>query len=1195
MELVIYKGFDSDFLSSQKMKPLIETNISERKNIFAYTKDLKREFAKALLGMQDTDSFWITYEEYSFCKDQVDIAIKDYDLHVVIYVNNTLPDYYPIEFRIAPVVLNEIIASGEVTSKEEISDQCKRFLAIFNSAIIIGNTVYASFYNYEYEKGCGVEVKEYYPHTIQIADDPKQPVYNIYISEDVEAYLKCLEYVSVSKPPLVSYSSTDGHVAKRLFESLKAYCQHNGIQLYHYIERLNLSSINESDLIAIAREDVGIPDFKEFRQLKFYKNPDIDNETINISQAQIIQEIITQSENAYSEQSGVQFRDIFITAPTGAGKSVMFQIPAIYLAKRYGKLTIVIEPVKALMQDQKEQLNKRGYFRVEAFNSDLISQSEKEAVLKKVKDGTIDILYLSPETLLSYSIETLIGDREVGLLIVDEAHIVTTWGVGFRPDYWYLGGYINNMRNGVKTHNQRGRQHYRFPICAFTATAINGGIDDTISETIISLYMENPIKYVGYAKRENIGFNIVKCEPNRLANAVYEQLKAKSFASSIQRCIDSREKTIVYFPYASYASDAIKGIKSFAGTTMDRSKIGLYTGRNTDDKTLDEFKTQKQEAFHKFRSGENLIMFATKAFGMGVDIDDIKNVYHYAVTGNLSDYVQEIGRAARRASLHGSAVTDYYYNDLTFMQRLFGMSQIKQYQINLVLQGIYSTYKSKKNERNFLISPETFTYIFNGNSKDNDAAISKLKTCLLMLEKDFYDKYNFKVLISRPQGIFTKAFVVINGDHTGAVLESEFGKYFRFLCSGRQKERYDDNTLVTDTGDIYQLDLKSLWEDHYPDISFPMFKYWYFNGKSDGRNETVAMPDIFEYIAPRQKITIETQNDLLICDLKDCILEDMSFVADALYKEFGKSYFTKEEFARAISGHYGMTRARIIANSLFELIDPEHKCVKSRNTDGAHGGDFYLSNGILKELMRRPIVKSPLLQSFEKNHNSTDSRYMTLKNGSKDSIALKLLSVFGHITYEMLGGEEPEIFIRLNDPEKIRRIVTNEVRYTNDYVTRAKQKHERDVKILSRFFCDFDTDEDRWDYIERYFLGEDLLSVPDEKLEHITNLSAAIDREKSFQTTQYQTWKDTLSLFDDSIQPIITGFEASGIPLPEYLSTTIKKNIISGDIIMAWAEKGVLIFDEAISTEDALLCKQKGWTAYSLDDLDTNQLKAILS
>ena len=122
-------------------------------------------------------------------------------------------------------------------------------------------------------------------------------------------------------------------------------------------------------------------------------------------------------------------------------------------------------------------------------------------------------------------------------------------------------------------------------------------------------------------------------------------------------------------------------------------------------------------------------MYATKAFGMGVDVNDIKNVYHYAATGNLCDYVQEIGRAARKKAMTGYAITDFYYNDLTFMKVLFGMSQIKQYQIKKVLEGIYETHKDKNYARNFLISPETFTYIFGGKDA---SCINQLKTCLLM-------------------------------------------------------------------------------------------------------------------------------------------------------------------------------------------------------------------------------------------------------------------------------------------------------------------------------------------------------------------------------------------------------------------------------------------------------------------------------
>lgn len=288
----------------------------------------------------------------------------------------------------------------------------------------------------------------------------------------------------------------------------------------------------------------------------------------------------------------------------------------------------------------------------------------------------------------------------------------------------------------------------------------NQALDDSVSETIISLYMENPIKYIGYVKRDNIRFNISVREANKLANPVYEERKAIDLIARINEWIASNTKTIAYFPYASYAGDALRGVKSFAGKTFNRDKVALYTGRNLEEVSTAVLAERKRKAFDEFRSGEKPVMLATKAFGMGVDINNIVNVYHYAVTGNLCDYVQEIGRVARKPGMIGYVITDYYYNDISFMQRLFGMSQIKQYQINLVLSGIYNTFKNKKENRSFLISPESFTYIFTGkNAHDNeDKQINKLKTCLLMLEKDLYDKYNFKVLVSRPQGIFTKAY-----------------------------------------------------------------------------------------------------------------------------------------------------------------------------------------------------------------------------------------------------------------------------------------------------------------------------------------------------------------------------------------------------------------------------------------------------
>jgi len=341
-----------------------------------------------------------------------------------------------------------------------------------------------------------------------------------------------------------------------------------------------------------------------------------------------------------------------------------------------------------------------------------------------------------------------------------------------------------------------------------------------------------------------------------------------------------------------------------------------------------------------------------------------------------------------------------------------------------------------------------------------------------MLEKDLYDKYNFKVLVSRPQGIFTKAYVVLHKDKESEILHSKYGKYFTFIASGRNQEQQVNSTVViSDVGDIYSLDLKAVWEDHYPNISFPQFKYWYFNQNNVSKDKIDILPSIRDGFCIRQKVSIETKGDLLLSELRAKILEDFNYIADTLHETFKRTYFTLEEFAKAISPKFGATKAKIIANSLLFLVDPDNKCVKPRPSTS----EYSLSNGTFKELLNKAITRSQLVRNLDGNNNTSFSKYMPLSQEGKDTTALKLLSIFDYATYEVAGGEEPEIFIRLNDPEKIRRIVYGEIRYSNSYVTKAKQKHDREVKILRKFFTENYSDEERWDYVERYFLGEDVL------------------------------------------------------------------------------------------------------------------------
>ena len=1193
MKINVYKGFDKYFLDNVDEEPLVEGSISDKKNVLSYDKKTRKSLNAALLSMEDDDSAWMTYEEYTLIKNRIDDAIEEDGLKLTIYRNNLYPDYYPLEFEIGENLSREIIDILNGDSNVEQSDECQKFTSIYNALVNIDGTLYGSFYNYEYDNSKAVTVVDFYPQNLVIEDVQAKSEYDIYINEDIDTYLRDLLWIENNKPEIISLKSTNGKTAQRIQQSLQSYCLRNKIRIINYKEKLSEDVDLEDELIRIAKNDIGIENFENFRTIKFYKNPDINKEVIDLSQAQIIQEIIHQAEKAY-DNSG--FRDIFITASTGAGKSVMFQIPAVYLAKKHKKLTVIIEPVKALMQDQKEKLNKSGFMRVETFNSDLITQVEKEAVLQRIKNGEVDLLYLSPETLLSYSIETIVGDREIGLVIVDEAHIVTTWGVGFRPDYWYLGSYLNKLRNRINVTAKKAMKQkiYHFPICAFTATAINGGVDDSISDTVISLYMENPIKYLGYVRRDDISFEIDHPGTGeKLPKTEYEIAKCRSLNERIVSWLVNGDKTIVYFPYASLAFDALKGMKEFAGITTDK-RIGTYTGKNIEELSNETFNDVKRQTFEAFRSGKMQIIYATKAFGMGVDVNDVDNVYHYAVSGNLSDYVQEIGRAARKTSMTGKAITDFYYNDMSFMKVLFGMSQIKLYQIKKVLEGIYDTHKSKDYARSFLISPESFTYIFNGKSESE--CINKLKTCLLMLEKDFYDKYNFKVLISRPQSIFTKAFICINKDAEDEVISSVYGKYMKFVAKGRSNEKKKDGSLLSDGGDIYTIDLKSVWEKFYPNISFPQFKYWYFNANVISKDKVEIMPEIRDKIAPRQKITIETRGDLLLSELRETILNDFEYIANCLYTEFNNKYFTIEDFAKALTPNYVISKARIIANSLFDLVDPNGRCVKHRGGDSTGKTYYTLANGNFKEYMRKTIIKSDIMHYLSRAHGTGFEGYMSLISDNYSTVALKLLSIFDYITYEVAGGEEPEIFIRLNDPNKVKNIVMGNMFYSNNYVTKAKQKHDRDVAVLLHFFNNLKGDKERWDYIEDYFLGANVLEGAETIIEQKTiKMSRSIDKEHSYPTNMYKNWDDIKYMFEDSDHSVLAKMSELGIPIPEYLETIIKKSDEGKDILMSWPSKDTLICLPDTSNGTLEYFARKGWHAYRIYEIDYENLRKELS
>ena len=186
--------------------------------------------------------------------------------------------------------------------------------------------------------------------------------------------------------------------------------------------------------------------YEDFRNLEVYDDLFKSKEKLQLSQGQLIEEVIMEAEKGIKGDSSVH--NLLLTAPTGAGKSLLFQLPAIYLGNEYKLLTLVVSPLKALIVDQVEALQELGYERVAYASSDL-SPEQKNEVYRRVRDGEVDLFYLSPELLLAYDISYFVGERRIGLVVVDEAHTVTTWGKEFRVDYWFLGRHLEALKNAL--------------------------------------------------------------------------------------------------------------------------------------------------------------------------------------------------------------------------------------------------------------------------------------------------------------------------------------------------------------------------------------------------------------------------------------------------------------------------------------------------------------------------------------------------------------------------------------------------------------------------------------------------------------------------------------------------------------------------------------------------------------------------
>lgn len=818
---------------------------------------------------------------------------------------------------------------------------------------------------------------------------------------------------------------------ERLHSRLKMIRKHLAAQIYRVRPEEFKRGFEHRDAYTdILKRHWGYDSFRTFTVYDLQKLSGGVKSTFAVSQEQIISDIVQQVELCMDDRN---FRDIFVTAPTGAGKSVIFQIPAIYLAEKYNLLTLVISPLIGLMNDQVKNLELKNYRQAQTINSD-ISPILKEQIIERVAAGACNILYLSPETLLSRSdIEQLIGERTVGAIIIDEAHIVTTWGKQFRPDYWFLGDHIRKLRK-----TQRKRKGHSFVIATFTATAIYHGAEDMYEDTINSLHMLDPITYLGYVKRDDIDIVIDK-EPFKAGERAESELaKFKDIENAIKRAKIFGKKTLIYFPEVQLIETAkiiLQNHDSFEG-------VAIYHGRLAKD--------EKRESYEKFYSGEKLVMLATKAFGMGIDINDIEIIMHFAPTGNVCDYVQEIGRAARKKNLRGEARYHYDKSDFKYIKRLHGLSAIRNYQLVAVAKKIYELYKFKP-KNNFLLDAENFSYIFDRYA-DEATAVNKVKTALLIIQKDFEARIGFSPLTVRPIPLFATGFFVIN-PLTQKNLRRDYGNCF---------------TEIEGALHICRVNLQTIWEKNFRDKSFPQFKYLLYT-------KSAELTFNRDYrLEPALCVEINFANDFRAGFQN--LFEQFKAAVNRSVKEM--KYLCVDDLIAAMN--ISKYKARNICEVLIAAMESYRKNF-TRKTQALfaaktmpNGRVYYLFNEAIR------FYFAWVEKIFDKIIDATHDGQLYITNttgklAKEINTVLGITEALGVLSFKMTGGANSQLYIHINQIRNLKNIIDSGGRYSNKILESVALRHKISVETLTYIYEGNFDNATIWDLLEDYFLGRKIV------------------------------------------------------------------------------------------------------------------------
>jgi ATP-dependent DNA helicase RecQ len=398
-------------------------------------------------------------------------------------------------------------------------------------------------------------------------------------------------------------------------------------------------------------------------------------------------------------QAGLSRQSLLAVMPTGGGKSICYQLPALAHYWRAGQLTVIVSPLQSLMKDQVDNLIGAGVQCAVTING-LLTPLERRAALDKIRLGDAGIVLVSPEQFRSRTFCDAIRYREIATWVFDEAHCLSKWGHDFRTDYLYVARYIGENFS-----------HQQAPIACFTATAKLDVVEDLCSHFQESLGV-TLTRFLGGHERSNLTFAVVPATPAEKHQRIVELLRHEL----------REDGAAIIFCATRKSAEHFSELVTHQGIPCGHFHGGLRP----------EIKKAIQQ---DFLSGALQVIAATNAFGMGVDKPNIRLVVHADIPGSLENYLQEAGRAGRDGE-PARCVLLFNEEDVETQFRLSATSQLRQKDFNGLLKAVKRRCERMKSEE-IVVSAKELLAESEGTTIEIDArdATTKVTTALAWLER----------------------------------------------------------------------------------------------------------------------------------------------------------------------------------------------------------------------------------------------------------------------------------------------------------------------------------------------------------------------------------------------------------------------------------------------------------------------------